>query len=94
MNTYRILGDQVGTSEARELAEQIVAWHDAMVRHLRVVGPRRGVKCVEDCPHEEATLLWSAAQGVFGGRANDLAFLRSHGQGHRSSRLPARDKAA
>jgi hypothetical protein len=61
-----------------------------MVRHLRVV--RRGVNCIEDCPHEEAPRLWSAAQSIFGTRANDLAFLRSHGQG--AVRVPARVKAA
>src|SRR5687768_9038183 len=37
MNVYRILGDYVGTSEARVLAEQLVAWHDSMVKHLRIV---------------------------------------------------------
>lgn len=31
MNMYRALGDGIGTSEAREPAEQLVAWHDAMV---------------------------------------------------------------
>ncbi|HET9264846.1 MAG TPA: hypothetical protein VFO14_17480 [Vicinamibacterales bacterium] len=92
MNTYRRLGDQVGTNEARELAEQLVAWHDAMVRHLRAVGPLRGAKCLDDCPHEEAALLWSTAQGVFGRKANDLAFLRSHGHVHLAS--SARRKAA
>ena len=94
MNTYRVLGDHVGTNEARELAEQLVAWHDAMVRHLRVAGPRRGSKCLEDCPHEEAALLWSTAQDVFGGRADDLTFLRSHGQIGLTSPSRARRKAA
>jgi hypothetical protein len=64
MNVYRILGDYVGTSEARVLAEQLVAWHDSMVKHLRVVGPRRGLACGDDCPHDGATPLWSAAKNV------------------------------
>ena len=95
MNMYRVLGGHVGTSEARELAEQLVTWHDAMVKHLRVVSSRRGVKCLDDCPHDEATLLWSAAQQTFGTRAKDLTFLRSHGQGPRRSTMPrVRDRAA
>jgi hypothetical protein len=80
MNVYRILGDYVGTNDARVLAEQLVAWHDSMVKHLRVVGVRRGPACGDDCPHDEAAALWSAAQATFGSRAADLAFLRSHGQ--------------
>jgi len=63
-----------------------------MVRHLRVVGARQGVKCGEDCPHEEAAQLWSAAQSIFGAGAKNLAFLRSHG--HAAALVPARDKAA
>ena len=94
MNIYRRLGDQVATSEARELAEQLVAWHDAMVRHLRVLGSQDS-HCGEDCPHDDAASLWTAAQGTFGGRARELAFLRSHGQPGRSTTLPhVRDRAA
>ena len=85
MNMYRILGDHVGTSEARILAEQLVAWHDSMVKHLRVVGPRRGPACADDCPHEEAAVLWSAAQMTFGVRAGNLAFLRAHGRARRTA---------
>lgn len=80
MNLYRVLGDYVGTHQARTLAEQLVAWHDSMVKHMRVAGSRRGATCADDCPHEEAAVLWSAAQDAFGERAADLAFLRSHGQ--------------
>ena len=65
MNTYRLLGDHVGTNEARELAEQLVAWHDAMVRHLRVVGPQDEAKCLEDCPHEEAAHVVAYRAGYF-----------------------------
>lgn len=80
MNMYRILGDSVGTSEARVLAEQLVTWHDSMVKHARVVGGRSGTACADDCPHDEAAALWVAAQTMFGARAVDLTFLRSHGQ--------------
>jgi hypothetical protein len=78
MNLYRLLGDRVGTLEARELAQQLVQWHDAMVKHLRVQS-RHGERCRESCPHEAARALWSAALDVFGERAADLRFLRSHG---------------
>jgi hypothetical protein len=80
MNMYRRLGDQVATTEARELAEQLVAWHDAMVKHVRVLSSRDDVRCGEDCPHDEAASLWTAAQTTFGARARELVFLRSHGQ--------------
>jgi hypothetical protein len=78
MNMYRILGDRIGTLEARALAQQLVEWHDSMVRHLRVVNHRRG-ECPEGCPHEDARGLWSAAMEVFGDDAGELRFLRTHG---------------
>lgn len=93
MNVYRILGDYVGTSEARVLAEQLVAWHDSMVKHLRAVGVR-GPACADDCPHDEAAALWSAAHTTFGARAADLAFLRSHGQGRRTAGVRMADDRA
>jgi hypothetical protein len=80
MHLYRHIGNQIGTIEARDLAEQLVAWHDAMVRHLRVAGVRRADACDEDCPHEDASALWSAAQEVFGERAAGLVFLSAHGR--------------
>ena len=76
---YLHLGDQIGTIEARDLAQQLGAWHDAMVRHLRVAGPRRNARCGEECPHDHAAALWSAARDIFGDRAHELAFLRAHG---------------
>jgi len=77
MNMYRVLGDQIGTLEARALARQLVEWHDAMVKHLRVTA-QRGRECPEGCPHEEARGLWSAAMDVFGDYAGELTFLRTH----------------
>jgi hypothetical protein len=94
MNLYRILGDYVGTSEARVLAEQLVAWHDSMVKHLRVVGPRRGSACADECPHDEAAGLWMAARTTFGARADNLAFLRSHGQGRPAAGVRMADAPA
>ena len=94
MNVYRILGDYVGTSEARVLAEQLVAWHDSMVKHLRIVGPRRGAVCDDECPHGEAAMLWSAAQATFGARAEDLTFLRSHGQRRQTAGVRMADDRA
>ena len=95
MNIYRRLGDQIATGEARELAEQLVAWHDAMVKHLRVLASRQDAHCGEDCPHEDAASLWTAAQQTFGARARDLVFLRSHGQTKRlTTTAQVRDRAA
>ena len=76
MNLYRVIGDRVGTNEARELAQQLVAWHDAMVKHLRV-GDRN--ECAEGCAHEGARALWAAALEIFGDEASGLSFLRTHG---------------
>ena len=78
MNMYRALGDRIGTLEARDLAHQLVRWHDAMVKHLRVMNHHRR-RCQEGCPHEEARTLWLAALDVFGDGARALGFLQSHG---------------
>jgi hypothetical protein len=95
MNMYRVLGDRIGTSEARELAQQLVAWHDAMVKHLRIIGSRATAHCADDCPHAEAGVLWTAALEILGASARQLEFLRSHGQRSRVSTFTiARDRAA
>jgi hypothetical protein len=75
---YRVLGDAIATLEARDLAERLVSWHDAMVKHLRVVS-LRGASCDDGCPHEQARLLWADALDVFGEQAGRLSFLRTHG---------------
>ena len=79
MNVYRILGDAVATIDARALAEQLVAWHDAMVNHLRAVNMRRA-RCHDGCPHEQARTLWTEAVHIFNEEAGKLTFLRRHGQ--------------
>jgi hypothetical protein len=95
MNIYRVIGDRIGTSEARELAEQLVAWHDAMVKHLRISASRATAHCADDCPHEAAAVLWTAAQEILGASARQLEFLRSHGQRRGVSTLSVtRDRAA
>jgi hypothetical protein len=78
MNRYRVLGDRIGTCDARDLAQQLVRWHDAMVKHLRVM-THEGRRCSEGCPHDEARGLWSAALDVFGSDASTLEFLQRHG---------------
>jgi hypothetical protein len=92
VNIYRTLGDRIGTIEARELAQQLVSWHDAMVKHLRIVAARRQA-CDDGCPHAEAAALWSAAEGVFGDDADDLRFLRDHGRRSAPARRAAEREA-
>ena len=95
MNIYRVLGDRIGTLEARELAQQLVAWHDAMVKHLRIARSLATARCAEDCPHVDAGVLWTAAQEILGASARQLEFLRSHGQRRPASTFPiAGDRAA
>ena len=72
-----MLGEQVGTAEARDLAIELQTWHDSMVMHARGAG-RRGA-CPEGCPHEQAQILWAMALDVFGALAGTLSFLRTHG---------------
>ena len=77
---YRAIGERIGTLEARELAEQLMVWHDAMVKHQRLV-QTRGAGCGDGCPHEEARKLWAAARSLFGDAAAGLTFLQRHGAG-------------
>jgi hypothetical protein len=79
MNLYRSLGAEVGTLEALDLARRLAAWHDAMVLHNRRAGGTRGDFCEHDCPHVNAQMLWIEALDVFGHRAHELGFLRTHG---------------
>lgn len=81
MGLYRSVANAVGTREALELAHRLAVWHDAMVVHQRRAGSIRGPLCDDDCPHDEAETLWSEALDVYGKRAHELRFLRSHGVG-------------
>jgi hypothetical protein len=78
VNMYRVAGDLIGTEEARDLALQLVGWHDNMVKHLRQVR-LRGAGCDEECPHEQARSLWRMAVAVFGAEAEKFTFLQTHG---------------
>jgi hypothetical protein len=90
MNPYVRAGLAVGTNEAASLTARLSAWHDAAVTHerrLRIGHPGEG--CDDECPHAEASLLWSEAMATFGERAADLTFLRSRAcqtQPHRGAR--------
>jgi len=84
MNLYLRLADQIGTIAARDLAAQLVSWHDAMVKHARVVGLQQTAQCGDECPHVDAPALWAAACDMFGERASGLVFLQRHGARSRS----------
>ena len=78
MNPYAALGNHVGTTEAASLSERLAAWHDEMVAHeRRLRSADKGGSCHDECPHAEARELWTEAVAVFGGRAEQLSFLRS-----------------
>ena len=81
MNLYHMIGSTIGTAEALSLSGRLAAWHDAMVTHdRRIRASRTPIQCDEDCPHAEASALWSEALATLGERAHELEFLRSHGQ--------------
>jgi hypothetical protein len=82
MNLYRTIGDRIGTPEARALSQELIAWHDAMVKHLRSVSS--GAACLAGCAHDEARVLWATALDIFGDHAGSLLFLRAHGGSHPS----------
>jgi hypothetical protein len=77
MNLYSMVGSGNGTSEAAALGVRLATWHDAMVAHERKIRAGREDPCDEECPHAEARALWVEALEIFGGRAQELAFLRS-----------------
>jgi hypothetical protein len=80
VDVYRQVGYRVGTQEAVGLAQELRAWHDAMVSHQRTLA-RLGFSaqaCEEwdDCAHGLARELWVRAVTVFGREADALTFLR------------------
>lgn len=80
MNPYARLSSGSDVPGAADLCERLSAWHDAMVEHERRLRARRDADaCDEDCPHAEATALWSDAVAILGDRAATLTFLRGHG---------------
>ena len=74
-----------GDVAAGDLADDLCAWHDRMVAHLRRHGAvaRGACACpdLERCPVEEARDLWSRADRQFGPAAAALTFLRAHAGG-------------
>ena len=81
MHFYKTLACQVGTHEARELADRLAGWHDAMVNHERRLSTDNESGCTSPCPHEEARGLWEEARVMFGRGAENLAFLQSRARG-------------
>ena len=79
MNLYTSIASRIGSPEAQALAGRVATWHDAMVAHARRRGGRFA-DCYEECPHEEAPVLWTEAVSVFGDRATACEFLRLHGE--------------
>lgn len=79
MNLYTSIASRIGSPEALALAARVAVWHDAMVAHERRRSSRIS-ECDEECPHEEARLLWTEAVSVFGDGAPTWEFLRLHGE--------------
>lgn len=81
MSMYRLIETAEGLRAPSDLAERLVAWHDAMVTHER--GRRAGQQsdCDDECPHVEARELWAKVVAVLGDSAHDLTFLRSRALG-------------
>lgn len=85
MNVYRMIGNNVGTAEALDLAERLSSWHDSMVAHERG-SARSGQGCDDECPHADASTLWEEALHTLGEKADELRFLRTHGVGRTDAR--------
>lgn len=84
MNPHVRAGSGIGTNEAAMLTARLSAWHDAAVAHERRLRIERTREvCNDECPHAEATMLWSEAISTFGARAAELSFLRSRAGGTR-----------
>jgi hypothetical protein len=80
LDAYHQIANKVGSPEAHDLASELAAWHDAMVKHRRQLvntgGDPDRHPPVEDCPHALAPALWRRATQVFGPDAESLVFLR------------------
>lgn len=78
LDVYRLLANRIGTRDAEELAHELRRWHDAMVRHERLLTATNKVcAAADDCPHLEAADLWKRACQAFGDAADTLTFLRT-----------------
>lgn len=86
MNPYAIAALGTDTADAASLSARLVAWHDAMVTHeRRLRSDPTADLCDDECPHVEATALWTEASAVLGARATELTFLRSRAIGTATS---------
>lgn len=87
LDVYRLLARRVGTGTADELADELKTWHDAMVRHQRLLAATDGTCAdAEECPHLDAADLWVRAQVIFGAEADTLTFLRSSAAARETAR--------
>lgn len=80
-DVYQQMASRVGTAEALDLAAELTAWHDAMVKHRRTLvntggDPDHHEPDDDECPHTMAPFLWARARAVFGDEADTLVFLR------------------
>ena len=71
-----------GDGAAADLVEELCAWHDRMVAHLRRHGASAPCHCGDPdvCPREAARDLWTRARGAFGPATAPLTFLRQHAE--------------
>ena len=77
---YRYLVSAAGDAE---LIDDLCAWHDRMVAHIRRHGAAaRTCSCVDTdtCPRHEAVSLWAQARITLGEAASALTFLRQHAE--------------
>ena len=82
MKPYAIASLGTDTVDATALRARLEAWHDAMVTHERRLRSDPTVDlCGDECPHVEATALWTEASAMLGPRASELTFLRSRALG-------------
>lgn len=82
MSLYRFIETADGVRTPSDLAERLVAWHDAMVTHERVRRTSAAASpCDDECPCVEARELWAETVAVLGDSAHDLTFLRSRALG-------------
>lgn len=73
----------VSATDAGDLIDELCAWHDRMVAHVRRHGATpRVCTCADDeiCPRREAVTLWAQARQALGDAAAPLTFLRQHAE--------------
>jgi hypothetical protein len=84
LDVYRRVAHRVGGNESLALAQELSAWHDAMVSHQRTLArlglPADACTQLDECAHGLARELWRQAREILGEHANDLTFLRQCAQ--------------